>query len=1318
MKTSTYKTILRSLFLVVYNTRFFPERVRFLFLKYAVRFGIKTAVSATEISAPVRTKLSRNAYFIRGLVHELASEESVSAMFMKKMFGRARYIRVPFFGVRLVPRAATMRMATGFSMVVVSVFGITMNPLMSSFASADNSPTGTYTASGGRDSADTTTWTYTVTEIDRANGISHISLQTCFTANELTGGVLVDTDPSGAQVGFDGATGFGDVIKWDFSFNAPATISVTLDDTYAIDPDGAKVIIKYGDNFVAVSVPGPDCAPPPPPPGECKLVIGKSVDKTTAYVGDVLTYTLTFKNEGTADCTGGGVKVTDVLSPGLTYQSSTMSGNVNGGYGSTPLYQSSNRTLTWNANVLEPNESGWVSWKASVADMNSCGQIDIPNTGKITSAEYSNFSVWVESNTVHTTAIEECPPPPPQLIVIKHVINDNGGQKQASDFTINVTGGNTSPATFLGNENGVTVTLDAGAYSVNEIMVGGYAKTLSADCIGTIVAGQTKTCIITNNDIAPKLTVTKVVINNDGGTKQISDFPLSVGAQAVTSGAQNTFNAGTHTVSEIQDPDYAATFTGDCDGNGVVVLNPGDVKECTITNNDIPHNPTLRVIKVVINDDGGTKQISNFALFVDSTQVTSGQVLTLQPGTYNVHETQVAGYAATITGDCDAQGNVTLAFNESKTCVITNNDIAPKLTVTKIVINDNGGQKQVVDFDLLVGMTPVVSGIENSFAAADYVVSEVQLFGYNATIGGDCDAQGNITLALGETKQCTITNNDIPPTLTVTKVVINDDGGTKQISDFALFIGALQVASGDTTTVQAGTYTVGELSLQGYSASLGGDCNSAGVVAVDIGEAKQCTITNNDVPPPPPDTATLRVIKVVINDNGGTKQISDFALFVDSTQVTSGQALTLSPGTYNVHETQLSGYAAAMSGDCDVNGDVGLVANDNKTCTITNDDAAPPPPDTYSISGVKFRDDNANSVKEAGEALLPNWTITLTGTNTNTSVVTDSLGAYSFSGLAAGTYAVCEQGQGNWVQTYPGGNGCHSVVVTNANIGDKDFGNRFISPPPPPPATYFVSGVKFNDANANGVKNSGEALLSGWEIRITGGTNVNAITTTNAQGAYMFAGLQGGTYTVCEVNQTGWNRTYPVTTSGCHVLIITNAGIANVDFGNTQTVQPPVLVINKNVSVVFTNPNAEVTYTISVRNAGTGTAFAVKVHDTLPAGITEKGTGKTSLDWNAGDLAPGQEWTIAFTALVAPSALAGIYKNVASAQASNYGVVQDDADVEIRTGSVLGFTTLPPTGGNEVVQLYLLLLVLCAGILLIFYPKNVFSRFAGQIYAR
>lgn len=114
----------------------------------------------------------------------------------------------------------------------------------------------------------------------------------------------------------------------------------------------------------------------------------------------------------------------------------------------------------------------------------------------------------------------------------------------------------------------------------------------------------------------------------------------------------------------------------------------------------------------------------------------------------------------------------------------------------------------------------------------------------------------------------------------------------------------------------------------------------------------------------PPTKGTLTVIKHVINDNGGSAMASDFMMKLTGQNDFAGSENgtifnTLTPGHYVVGETQLPGYTASYSGDCNVDG-VTLAAGDSKTCTITNNDDVPPPPDRDQ-DGVPDSSDNCVS---------------------------------------------------------------------------------------------------------------------------------------------------------------------------------------------------------------------------------------------------------------------------------------------------------------------------------------------------------------------
>ena len=87
---------------------------------------------------------------------------------------------------------------------------------------------------------------------------------------------------------------------------------------------------------------------------------------------------------------------------------------------------------------------------------------------------------------------------------------------------------------------------------------------------------------------AASLSVIKLVINDDGGTKIATDFPLFVNGVPIVSGATTTLPSNvSYTVTEINDPNYSQTFSGDCDSTGQLNLLPGDNKLCILTNNDI-----------------------------------------------------------------------------------------------------------------------------------------------------------------------------------------------------------------------------------------------------------------------------------------------------------------------------------------------------------------------------------------------------------------------------------------------------------------------------------------------------------------------------------------------------------------------------------------------------------------------------------------------------------------------------------------------------------------------------------------------------------
>lgn len=123
----------------------------------------------------------------------------------------------------------------------------------------------------------------------------------------------------------------------------------------------------------------------------------------------------------------------------------------------------------------------------------------------------------------------------------------------------------------------------------------------------TIAAPTAVLSVATNRvQTSGTINIIKTVINDNGGTKTVADFPLFVSGTPVTSGVVNNFPAyARYIVTETSDPNYTQKFSGDCYSDGRIDLSVGDNKVCVVTNDDIgaavgtpPVPPLIDVVKV------------------------------------------------------------------------------------------------------------------------------------------------------------------------------------------------------------------------------------------------------------------------------------------------------------------------------------------------------------------------------------------------------------------------------------------------------------------------------------------------------------------------------------------------------------------------------------------------------------------------------------------------------------------------------------------------------------------------------------------------
>jgi hypothetical protein len=367
---------------------------------------------------------------------------------------------------------------------------------------------------------------------------------------------------------------------------------------------------------------------------------------------------------------------------------------------------------------------------------------------------------------------------------------------------------------------------------------------------------------------------------------------------------------------------------------------------------------------------------------------------------------------------------------------------APKLTVTKVV----EGQGEVGDFTLRIDGEGVSSGVTYLVSPGAHVVSEDDPGpGYSSVIGGDCDGAGNVTMAAGQDKECTITNTAGPGSIEVVKDVIGDvpDSDwefTGPSGSFSLPAeGGQQTFSG----LAAGQYTIGETTKDGYAAAVscspGGETGSDSVtVDLDPGESVICTFINSGLP------GSITVVKNVAGvspysewEFTGTSPIEEFTLPAAGGDETFSD---LEAGEYTISEITKDAYAASVS--CSPGGETGsnsvsvnLGVDESIICTFTNT-ALP-----GSIKVVK---------KVVGEVPSSGWGFTGTSPIGKFTLAAGG-GEQTLSGLKAGRYTIIETINDSYltsVSCSPGGEAGKGSVSVGLDPGESvtcTFTNTFSS---------------------------------------------------------------------------------------------------------------------------------------------------------------------------------------------------------------------------------------------------------------------------------
>jgi hypothetical protein len=168
----------------------------------------------------------------------------------------------------------------------------------------------------------------------------------------------------------------------------------------------------------------------------------------------------------------------------------------------------------------------------------------------------------------------------------------------------------------------------------------------------------------------------------------------------------------------------------------------------------------LTVVSEVVNH-GRVSTPSSFAPYmVGSSVVTLASSTLFAPGTYVVSGATDPDYTRTFSGDCDVSGQVTVATGTSKLCVLTYEEKLAYITITSSVVN-HGSTKVAADFaPYRVGSTTVTLGAATPINSGTYTVHEATSSNYTLTFGGNCASDGSITLKAGDSKACSLVNEE------------------------------------------------------------------------------------------------------------------------------------------------------------------------------------------------------------------------------------------------------------------------------------------------------------------------------------------------------------------------------------------------------------------------------------------------------------------------------------------------------------------------------------------------------------------------------
>jgi len=548
------------------------------------------------------------------------------------------------------------------------------------------------------------------------------------------------------------------------------------------------------------------------------LQISKDDGGLTAAPGDTISYSLTYTNAGSL--TASTTEISETVPAHTTFNAGASSGDWSCADGSP-----AGTVCTLAVGSVSGGADGTADFAVTVVNPVPASVTQIENTAAISDDGSSGPDANPDDNAASdVTPVEAAP----NLQISKNDgdVTVEPGQTINTTLTYVNIGNQDAAGVVLTETVPANTTFNANASDTGwDCADGSPAGTVCELPIGPLAGGGTGGTVDFAVDVVSPL---------PAGVDQISNTAQMGDDQGLADDGSDTtpvINTGSLTIIKEATPEDNTTFSFSSDIPGDSSFSLQDPSDNSITFNDIPAGD-YTVTETVLN----------------------GWTLSVAPEACVDRSGHPVNFIAVTDGL-----QVSLEAGRSITCTFTNEG-SGTITLVKDVINDNGGLAGPNDFGLELDGSPVDSGQAVEVDAGQSVtINETGLNGYQfVSITGDaqCPAVlgGSVTIEAGDDIVCTITNDDIAPTITVNKVVVPvSDSGV-----FSLTIDAVTYAAGGDGTstgpveVVSGTHTVGELGangtdLAGYATEIGSDCAANGTVTVGLAENVTCTITNTRI---------------------------------------------------------------------------------------------------------------------------------------------------------------------------------------------------------------------------------------------------------------------------------------------------------------------------------------------------------------------------------------------------------------------------------------------------------------------------------------